>query len=89
MRDESGPKVTPDGKAGSPARRKHGPRRATSGQTGGAAQEPPVPPGTGMIDGRAANRSAADRSADDTDAGWGEPPTDDDEHLLRDVPPHW
>jgi hypothetical protein len=29
------------------------------------------------------------RSADDTDAGWGERPHDDDERLRRDVPPHW
>jgi hypothetical protein len=32
-----------------------------------------------------------ERSTDDTDLGWGDPPdeTDDDERLLRDKPPHW
>lgn len=29
------------------------------------------------------------RSADDADVGWGERPGDDDEHLRREVPPHW
>lgn len=30
------------------------------------------------------------RSPDDTDEGWGEQPGgNDDERLLRDVPPHW
>ncbi|MGW6131993.1 hypothetical protein ACWFNE_18385 [Cellulomonas sp. NPDC055163] len=30
------------------------------------------------------------RSADDSDAGWGERTEDaDDDRLLRDVPPHW
>lgn len=31
-----------------------------------------------------------DRSADDTDAGWGDRGSDsNDDRLLRDVPPHW
>jgi hypothetical protein len=31
-----------------------------------------------------------DQSTDDTDAGWGElPDEDDDERLLRDKPPHY
>ena len=31
-----------------------------------------------------------ERSADDTDRGWGEDgPADDDERFLRDRPPHW
>lgn len=31
-----------------------------------------------------------DRSADDSDAGWGERSSDaNDERLLRDKPPHW
>ena len=29
-----------------------------------------------------------DQTADDTDAGWGERPADEDERLLDDVPPH-
>lgn len=29
------------------------------------------------------------RSLDDADVGWGERPGDDDEHLRREVPPHW
>lgn len=30
------------------------------------------------------------RSADDSDTGWGDRPTEsNDERLLRDVPPHW
>ena len=58
-----------------PARRPRGPRRATSAQTGAARDRPaPALPG---------------RSDDDTDAGWGERPADDDERFLRDVPPHW
>ena len=49
---------------------------ATSTSTGSAQGETtPVLPG---------------RSADDSDTGWGERPTDDDdERFLRDVPPHW
>ncbi len=31
-----------------------------------------------------------DRSADDSDTGWGESGSDsNDDRLLRDVPPHW
>lgn len=31
-----------------------------------------------------------DRSAEDTDAAWGDERTDsNDDRLLRDVPPHW
>jgi hypothetical protein len=31
-----------------------------------------------------------DRSADDSDTGWGERGEDsNDDRLLRDVPPHW
>jgi hypothetical protein len=31
-----------------------------------------------------------DKSAEDTDAAWGEPPQpDDDEHLYGERPPHW
>jgi hypothetical protein len=31
-----------------------------------------------------------DRSADDTDTGWGDRDSDsNDDRLLRDVPPHW
>jgi hypothetical protein len=34
---------------------------------------------------------ALDQSTDDTDAGWGELPDDEDvdERLLRDKPPHY
>lgn len=59
-----------------PARRPRARRRATAPQTGaGRDGTVPVLPG---------------RSVDDTDAGWGERPADDeDERFLRDVPPHW
>lgn len=31
-----------------------------------------------------------ERAADETDAGWGEPPEqDDDERLMREKPPHY
>lgn len=30
-----------------------------------------------------------DRSADDSDTGWGDGYDSNDERLLRDVPPHW
>ena len=30
-----------------------------------------------------------DRSADDTDTGWGEPERDRDDDILRERPPHW
>ncbi|HLL64244.1 MAG TPA: hypothetical protein VK453_00690 [Micromonosporaceae bacterium] len=30
-----------------------------------------------------------EQSADDTDAGWGEASTGNDERLLADRPPHW
>jgi hypothetical protein len=31
-----------------------------------------------------------DRTADETDVGWGErPESDDRDRLLRDRPPHW
>ena len=29
-----------------------------------------------------------DQTADDTDAGWGEPPGDDDDRFLGELPPH-
>ena len=29
------------------------------------------------------------RSPDESDSGWGEPDSDDDERLRREVPPHW
>ena len=58
-----------------PERRPRGPRRAMSTQTG-AGRDGPAPALPG-------------RSADDTDTGWGEPPADDDERFLQDVPPHW
>ena len=43
--------------------------------------DPPVPP-----------PARADRSADDSDVGWGERPaegSDDDRRYLEDLPPHW
>jgi hypothetical protein len=30
-----------------------------------------------------------DDTTDDTDAGWGERPADNDERLLAERPPHW
>lgn len=30
-----------------------------------------------------------DQTADDTDRGWGESPAADDEHLIREKPPHY
>jgi hypothetical protein len=30
-----------------------------------------------------------DQTRDDTDAGWGERPADNDRRLLEDRPPHW
>ncbi|MCR6493711.1 hypothetical protein [Cellulomonas sp. P24] len=30
-----------------------------------------------------------DRSADDSDLGWGDGPDSNDDRLRRDVPPHW
>ena len=30
-----------------------------------------------------------DQTRDDTDSGWGEAPSDNDERLLADRPPHW
>jgi hypothetical protein len=30
-----------------------------------------------------------DQSTDDTDAGWGERSTSNDERLLEERPPHW
>ena len=30
-----------------------------------------------------------DHATDDTDAGWGERSTDNDDRLLSDRPPHW
>lgn len=30
-----------------------------------------------------------DQTRDDTDAGWGERPSDNDRRLLEDRPPHW
>ena len=29
-----------------------------------------------------------DQTEDDTDAGWGEPPDDDDARYLDELPPH-
>lgn len=30
-----------------------------------------------------------ERSDDDRDTGWSEPPEDDDERITRERPPHW
>ncbi len=30
-----------------------------------------------------------ERSADDSDLGWGDGPDSNDDRLRRDVPPHW
>jgi hypothetical protein len=30
-----------------------------------------------------------EQSREDTDAGWGEYPRDEDDRLARDRPPHW
>ncbi|HEY7483239.1 MAG TPA: hypothetical protein VH912_02140 [Streptosporangiaceae bacterium] len=30
-----------------------------------------------------------DQTRDDTDAGWGELPSDDDSGLFEERPPHW
>ncbi|GIJ48498.1 hypothetical protein Val02_53840 [Virgisporangium aliadipatigenens] len=30
-----------------------------------------------------------DQTADDTDTGWGERPSRNDDHLLAERPPHW
>jgi len=30
-----------------------------------------------------------EQTRDDTDAGWGERPADNDERLLEERPPHW
>jgi hypothetical protein len=57
----------------------------------------------GLMPDQAVNRPAAacppvsddqavlpDKSAEDTDAAWGEPPPpDDDERLYGERPPHW
>ena len=95
MSDAPGEQIPQDGTPARPPRRRGGPRRATSGPTGGAVTFPAAPGpggedgGSGRTEERPPARST-DRSADDTDTGWGERPTeDDDERLLRDVPPHW
>jgi hypothetical protein len=38
---------------------------------------------------RAADEPVLPRSSDESDRGWGDPDTDDDERLRREVPPHW
>ena len=68
------------------------------GQTSGAASGL-IGGGTGMssLEADAASRArstsrsgALDRSADDTDLGWGEvDPGSNDERLASDKPPHW
>lgn len=66
-----------------PAARPEAParRRAHRRAVGGTA-----PPGTGA----AVTPADLGRSRDDTDEGWGERPApDDDERILREVPPHW
>lgn len=56
--------------------RRRGYRRAVGGT---------VPPAQGPPD-----RAARGSSRDETDEGWGDRPApDDDDRLLRDVPPHW
>ncbi|MDT0167043.1 hypothetical protein Q9R32_15940 [Actinotalea sp. AC32] len=56
--------------------RRRGPRRATGG----------TPATTTPADGA---RDPFGVSRDDTDEGWGGRGGDDDERILREVPPHW
>lgn len=67
------PAVDPSSGPDAPRRRGH--RRAVGGT---------APPGAGGVP------TALGRSRDDTDEGWGDRPApDDDDRLLREVPPHW
>ncbi|MBC7292420.1 MAG: hypothetical protein H5T83_13940 [Actinotalea sp.] len=69
----TGTPATAGGPDAGPARRRRH-RRAVGGT---APTEAAVPDALG-------------RSRDDTDEGWGERPGgDDDERILREVPPHW
>lgn len=61
---------------------------APRGRTHRRAVGGTVPVGTGH--GGVPGPDALGRSRDDTDEGWGERATpDDDERLRREVPPHW
>jgi len=51
-----------------------------------ATPEPATPePGPARI----ADDPVLPRSSDESDHGWGEPDSDDDDRLRREVPPHW
>jgi len=74
--DEGGPAEA--GAPRVPGRR--GPRRATGG----------TPPRVPAADAPVPAAGGEDRAPDDTDVGWGEPRGgDDDDRILREVPPHW
>ncbi len=61
-------------------------------QDAAAPSHPPVqdeaaaPPRHPVVDDRPL---VPDRSADDSDTGWGDGYDSNDDRLLRDVPPHW
>ncbi|WP_225755329.1 hypothetical protein [Actinotalea sp. Marseille-Q4924] len=70
------PRADASGASGAVPRRR-GHRRATGGTAPPGTTAAPAPAGLG-------------RSPDDTDEGWGDRPGgDDDERILREVPPHW
>ncbi len=58
----------------------------TPGTRARAATDHPAPPAAPVRDDAPL---LPDRSADDSDTGWGEGPDSNDDRLLRDVPPHW
>lgn len=54
--------------------------------------EPPVPRRRGYrraTGGTDTGPEPVRPAPDDSDRGWNEPSSDDDERLLREVPPHW
>ncbi len=59
-------------------------------------QDTPTPPRTAPSPATRVKSSVVDdhplvpdRSADDSDTGWGDGYDSNDDRLLRDVPPHW
>lgn len=73
----------PEGGAGAAAgaRAEEPQRRRRHRRAIGGVPASPAPP--------AVEGPVLPRSPDDEDTGWGEPPSGNDERLLRDVPPHW